>query len=254
MDGNSTTVDPVKNQGESSQPANDNQGQGQVDVAALQKKLEDLEGKYSASSREAHKLVEDLKQEREARIRLEGSLKKDSEAQNRFPNEDEYVKYYTELGQSPEIARAEYKEKRINYDNQQILYKQTLALQNLLRYQAEEQNRLAYATNEDAKKAHEFFQGLPEFESMPIADKIQRMNDLKGRMGVRIEGRDTTQAKLAASGGNTSGSGRAGEAPDTSHLDSEAKRSGFSCWKELEDAQKLSTPESYAEYKRKWKR
>lgn len=253
-DGNPALADPVQNQSDStSNGATDNNG-GQVDVGALQKQVVELQEKYAASSREAHKLVDEVKGEREARLRLEGSLKSQQTTQrDQFPDEESYVKYYSDLGQDERIARSQYRESKINYDNQKVLHQQLIATQNLLRFQKEENERSFRETNPDAQKAIEFAKGIPELESLSVGEKIQRMRELQSRFGIKTEGRDTTAVKLAASGAGGSSS-RGVEVTNNHELDQKAKEAGFSSHKEMAEMAQCQTAADHQEWKRRWKK
>jgi hypothetical protein len=255
MDGNSATADPVSNQevppsnGASANP----EGAGELD---LKTKVEKLEKQYSDSSREAHRLVEELKQEREARLRLEGSLKSQQQqnAQPGYPDEESYVKFYSDKGLDPEAARSMYRENRATFQNQTAVYKKLTALENLLQFQRQESERAFIETNPEVQKAIEFSKGIPELEALPVADKIRRMKELQQRMGIKIEGRDTTSIKMAASGAGSGGTGRSVDAGNTANLDAEAKAAGFSCFREMDEMSKAVTQQQYQEWKKRWKK
>lgn len=254
MDGNSVTADPVNNQEVT--PSNGASGapEGAGGSNDLQAKVAKLEEQYSASSREAHRLVEELKQEREARIRLESSLTKNNEAQQGFPPEETYVKHWVELGTDEKVARAQYRESKLNYDNQMFLNKQLAALQNQFQFQRQESERAFQETNSEAQKAVDFWKDSPVMNALPIADRISEMKRAQSKLGVKIEGRDTTAIKLAASGGGSGSGARSVDQSNTSQLDQEAKNAGFSCYKEMDECSKATTPQEYAEYKKRWKK
>lgn len=254
--GNPAIADPVNNPGNSTSDngATDNQGKGQVDAEALQKRLTELEEKYSASSREAHRLVDEVKSEREARLRLESSLTKNNEAQQGFPPEETYVQHWVGLGVDKDVARAQYRESKLNYDNQMFLNKQLAALQNQLQFQRQEQDRAFQETNPEVQKAVDFWKDSPVMNALPIADRISEMKRAQSKLGVKIEGRDTTAIKLAASGGGSGSGARSVDTSNSSNLDQEARKSGFSCFKEMEECGNATTPQEYAEYKKRWKK
>jgi hypothetical protein len=251
MDGNSTSVEPVMTgapNGQAPEP------QGQDAVETLKGEITKLKEQYSNSSREAHKLVDELKQEREARLRLEGSLKSQQNAQrDQFPDEEGYVKYWTELGQDEKIARAEFREKKINYDNQKLLHQQIMAQSKYIEFMKAENETGWRETNPDAQKAIEQFKGIPELEALPVGEKIKRYRELQTRFGVKTEGRDTTAIKQAASGATGNGS-RPVDTAMTNDAELKAKEAGFSCAKEMSEMNACQSNQDFNEWRKRWKR
>lgn len=254
MDGNSAQTDPTQTQlGPVPEPGQTTTTDAQPDIA---QKLAKLEEQYSASSREGHRLAEELKQERDARLRLEGSLKSQTQVrdQQQFPARDAYVKARVEMGQDERLAGLQWEESKINYDNQLFLSNQLKATQNMLRFQTETNERTFSQTNPDAQRAKEFFKDIPELAALPVGDQIQRHKEILAKTGVKLEGRDTTALKMAASGGGTSSGSRGVDSP-TADLDAQARAGGiFSCHKEMIEASQCKTQHDYNEHAKRWKK
>ena len=247
--GNATSVAPDANPAESNGASPDSQPLEQQ-LAELKAKSALLEEKYSNSSREAHRLVEENKalkvaQDQAKQIEPKGNAE--------FIDETSYVKFWVDNGDKTENeARREYAREKAFFENQRYLDTRITALNNRLQFTSEQQERSLVETSPAAKEAAEFFKGMPQFENMPALEKIDAHKAFKERLGIKPVGRDLSQVKANASGPTGSSGGSANETP-SAHLDEMAKKDGYPSWRAMQEYEKVTTQAEHQAFMAKWK-
>lgn len=221
--------------------------------------LATIKERYAASSREGQRLAK-VEAELTSRLnRLEDEKRSLTVRQNQapqqagFPNEAQYVAWHVDNADMTEKqARANYLSSKYFNDVQQGLQQQISALMNMQRFEAEQQQRIALIDPGAAKEASEFFKDIPEMNALPVAEKVERLNLIKEKTRIKVDGRDMTAIKSAAGGSVGSGAGRAAPLID-SDLEGRAKAIGLKSAEQMKDLSGCSNHEQYAAYKAKWK-
>lgn len=246
-DGNSALADPTP-AGQEAAANSDGAPQTpslEQQNAELREKLARTEEQFSNSSREAHRLVEELKafktsQEQKAAPKVQG-----------FISKDEYVRYWTEHDKTEKEATAEYDREKTYFENQMFLSTENQALRNQLRYLEEQNGRTFELTNPQAKEAVEYFRDIPEIDALPVSEKIDRLQKIRAK-SPKVEGRDLSALKSSA-GGPVGGSGaRSIESPDA-NMDKIAREKGYPSWKALQELTQCKTQADKDSWNRKYK-
>lgn len=251
---NAATTAPDTIQAEPSVNA-DNGEAGQETKPDLATEIALVKERYSHSSAEGKRLAEENKQLNLRLAALENrSLKSDSNNQSTaFPSEESYIQYAVENEKTEKEARMEYREKKIFWDNQQALSTTIQALMNKQRFDAELNEKSYIEQSPEAQKAIESFKGIPELESLPMVEQVQRYKEIQKRMGVKVDGRDMSRVKMAASGtGAGISTGASFETPNA-EKDTAAKAAGFPSWKAAQEMQQCKTAEQAKAIKLKYK-
>lgn len=244
----------INAQDPSDNPENDPKQEKKPDLAM---ELEVLKERYSHSSAEGKRLAEELKAVKQ-QLEAQRSLIKQNNNQDAGYDptkaEADYIRDAVENhDKSEKEARLEWRMFSRLYENQEALATTQKALINRQRFEAELQEKAYIDHSPEAQKAIEHFQGIPELEALPTVEKVARYKELQKRMGVKVEGRDLSQVKMAASGaGSGVGGGKTFEAVDPK-LDAQAKAAGFPSWKAAREFADCKTADQYAAFKQKYK-
>lgn len=222
--------------------------EGKSEVELLQKR-------YSDSSREAKKLFEEKTRfEAEAKaLRDQLSSLKNETAQTRpleFPSKAIAVKSLVEQYEfSEKQAEIMYERDRATWEQNQELARRNDGLVNILRHMKEQNDKGIINMDPVSKEADEFCRDIPELNALPIQEKRARYLAIQEKKGVKVSGRDTTAAKLAA--GGTVGGGARGSSSSSQGNDEIAKSLGWS-GKALEDFATVKTDADMAIWQKKY--
>jgi hypothetical protein len=215
----------------------------------------DYQKRYSDSSAEAKRLHEEniaVKAKAEA-LEKQLATKSEPKAQEfQFPSKSEYVRNLVENHDKTEKEAAwEYDKDLYNFNTTRNLIAQNQALSNAIRFKDQQNDRGLVELNPSAKEAMEFCKQFPEFDALPLSEKIQRYNTLKPLLVPKGNGRDLSSVKAGASAGVGSGSGR-GEGVDNSQNDADARAAGFPSHEAMMATSRAKTAEEFAAVKKKY--
>lgn len=215
-----------------------------------------LEERYKHSSEEGIRLnqeVKKLREDLEKTRSLTGN--NNSPLAPQLPDEDSIVSYkMTQVGMDERAARHAAKVELGLLAQQRAMQVQLQALQNQMRFQNEQSNRLAMESNPLLKEAESYFADWPEMKLVSPAEKIERYRKVKPNVSTTITGRDTSAIKGQAGSPAGSGSGSRGGNVLQTELEKTAKDMGLSSSAELADLQRATDQDSYDAYKKKWKK
>ncbi len=195
--------------------------------------VEQLRKRYSDSSREGKANWERaVKAEAKAQA-LEEQLKTRSLTSEhneqkpvQFPEEGQAIRSLVENGEFTEKqAKVIYEGHKTLWQDSQALRVQNQALANILKYNRDQQEKGLIALDPLAKEASEFFEGIPELEALPAAEKRDRYLKIQQK-GVKTSGRDTTAAKMGA-GGSVGGGSQTRNVSASQNSEELAKIAGF---------------------------
>ena len=230
------------------------EGQEPESPEQLKIRLARTEERYSYSSAEGKRLYEENKKLQERLTTLEKG--KDSSSlttQNQsLPDVNTIMRYKMEqVGMDEKAARHQAEIEVGMMSQMRALQVQNQALANQMRFQNEQNSRLAVESNPIFKEAEQFFADIPEMAGVSPADKVERLRAFKAKMNPQASGRDTSAIKGAA--GSTVGDGTASQPTAATQNEQIAKDSGFGNFKQMEDFAGVKTDADYKAYKQRWK-
>lgn len=255
-----TNMDAVESQPSQQEVVNADGQQGATPEAGNEAvSLENLQKRYEASSKAGKDNYERaIKAEAEAKVlreQLQSSSLTSKENEQRpvqFPEETQAVRSLIEhAGFTQEQAKVIYDRDRAFFNEQQQLRMQNQALANILKFNREQSEKGLIALDPLAKEASDFFEGIPELEALPAAEKRDRYLKIQQK-GVKTSGRDTTAAKMAAGGsigGNAQSRGAAAASTSSEEL---ARLAGLPSGKAFEEFANVRTAEDNAAWRKKF--
>lgn len=215
--------------------------------------LATISERYKHSSQEGvrlHQENKDLKARLDS-LEKNSSLTKQSN-ENRLPDEETYVKWWTDNGEKTEKeARAEFKREYVQEAKFLALEETNRALMRRLQFEEEQREKGVLSINPLAIEANEFFKDIPEVNSLPLTDKIERYKIFQSKGIIpKSPGRDLTAIKSAA--GTSIGSGSKSTVSPNTAFDDAARAAGFKSYQAQQELNKCQTQADYNTWNAKW--